>query len=72
MWKLVKYSNLNNGILVKWNGDVQYQIIYREPLDKELDGFWEGFRIEGSHTALQIFGGRLEQCIRECNKDAKQ
>jgi len=63
---------MRKDILIKDVGEIQYQIIYKSPLDAELDGYWQAFANEMGLVSYEIASGKLEKCIKECNKNAKE
>ena len=72
MWRIVKSLSHSRDVIVKDCGDVQYQIIYKEPLDEFLIGEWEAWRIECGLVGIEICSSeKLENCIKKCNRDIK-
>lgn len=63
---------IRNNILLKDCGEIQYQIIYKEPLMKGLNGHFIAWKVESSLVISEIINSeRLEDCIKSCNKDSK-
>lgn len=63
---------IRNNILLKDCGEIQYQVIYKAPLEPFLDGSWTAWKMESSLVASEVLtSNRLESCIKMCNKDIK-
>lgn len=64
---------IRNNILIKDCGEIQYQIIYKEPLLKGLEGEFIAWKMECSLVASEVISSnRLETCIKACNQQIKQ
>ena len=50
---------------------IQYQIVYKSPLDPELNGNWQAWKVNDVSSIEICSSEKLENCIKKCNRDIK-
>lgn len=62
---------VKNNILYKEAGEIHYQILCKLPLEDWLEPTWFAYRCEGGLVMIELTSGKLENCLKACNSDAK-